>query len=207
MSSAGTLGTGLFKQGFKGGAKIPADEADKQAKEPEVDRAQKAEVIGGLNTEFSKAGVVVVARYQGMTVADMMKLRSQMRAVGASFKVSKNRLARRATEGTMAKPIEGLLKGPTGIAFSDDPIAAPKVAVDYAKTNAKFVILGGVVGTTFIDAEGVKALASLPSLNELRATIAGMLLQPATKIARILQAPGGQIARVISAHAKKSEAA
>jgi large subunit ribosomal protein L10 len=128
-----------------------------------VDRAQKAEVIGGLTERFGEAGVVVVARYQGMTVADMSKLRSQMRAVGASFKVSKNRLAKRAAEATKAKPIGDLLKGPTGIAFSEDPISAPKVAVEYAKTNPKFVILGGVVGTQFIDAKGVEALASLPS--------------------------------------------
>jgi large subunit ribosomal protein L10 len=164
-------------------------------------------VIDALNKKFGGAGVVVVARYQGMTVADMSKLRSQMRAVGATFKVSKNRLAKRAAEGTMAKPIEDLLKGPTGIALSADPIAAPKAAYEYAKTNDKFVILGGVVGTTFLDAKGVEALASLPSLDELRARLAGMLKQPATKIASILQAPGGQIARVLSAYAKKSEAA
>jgi large subunit ribosomal protein L10 len=164
-------------------------------------------VIDALNKKFGGAGVVVVARYQGMTVADMSKLRSQMRAVGATFKVSKNRLAKRAAEGTMAKPIEDLLKGPTGIAMSSDPIAAPKAAYEYAKTNNKFVILGGVVGTTFLDAKAVEALASLPSLDELRARLAGMLKQPATKIASILQAPGGQIARVLSAYAKKSEAA
>jgi large subunit ribosomal protein L10 len=164
-------------------------------------------VIDALNKKFGGAGVVVVARYQGMTVADMSKLRSQMRAVGATFKVSKNRLAKRAAEGTMAKPIEDLLKGPTGIAMSADPIAAPKAAYEYAKTNNKFVILGGVVGTTFLDAKAVEALASLPSLDELRARLAGMLKQPATKIASILQAPGGQIARVLSAYAKKSEAA
>ena len=109
-----------------------------------MDRAQKAEQISQLNEAFGKAGVVVVARYQGMTVADMSKLRSQMRAVGASFKVSKNRLAKRATEGTSVTSISDLLKGPTGIAISADPISAPKVAVEYAKTNAKFVILGGV---------------------------------------------------------------
>src|SRR5262249_19389141 len=120
-----------------------------QGKEPKVDRTQKAEVIGSLNEEFNKAGVVVVARYQGMTVADMSKLRSQMRAVGASFKVSKNRLAKRATEGTSVAPINDLLKGPTGIAISADPISAPKIAVEYAKTNQKFVILGGVVGDKF----------------------------------------------------------
>ena len=172
-----------------------------------MDRAQKAEQIGQLNEAFGKAGVVVVARYQGMTVADMSKLRTQMRAVGSSFKVSKNRLAMRATEGTSAKPINDLLKGPTGIAFSADPISAPKVAVEYAKTNAKFVILGGVVGTQFLDVKGVEALASLPSLDELRARLAGMLLQPATKIARVLQAPAGAVARVIGAYARKGEEA
>lgn len=172
-----------------------------------MDRTQKAEVIGALNEEFNKAGVVVVARYQGMTVADMSKLRSQMRAVGASFKVSKNRLAKRAAEGTMAKPMQDLLKGPTGIAFSADPISAPKVAYEYAKTNDKFVILGGVVGDQFLDAKGVEALASLPSLDELRARIAGMLKQPATKVASVLQAPAGQLARVFGAYAKTGDAA
>jgi large subunit ribosomal protein L10 len=188
-----------------GGIGIPAE--GNKAKEPKVDRTQKAEVIGALNAEFGKAGVVVVARYQGMTVADMSKLRSQMRAVGASFKVSKNRLAKRAAEGTMAKPMQDLLKGPTGIAFSSDPVAAPKAAYEYAKTNNKFVILGGVVGTQFLDAKGVEALASLPSLDELRARLAGMLKQNATKIAGILQAPAGQLARVVGAYAKKGEAA
>jgi large subunit ribosomal protein L10 len=172
-----------------------------------VDRAQKAEVISQLNEQFGKAGVVVVARYQGMTVADMSKLRSQMRAVGASFKISKNRLAKRAAEGTMAKPMQDLLKGPTGIAISSDPISAPKAAYEYAKTNPKFVILGGVVGNQFLDSKGVEALASLPSLDELRARLAGMLKQPATKVACVLQAPAGQLARVLGAYAKKSEAA
>ena len=199
------LGTGLFETGSKGGATIPA--MRQQGKEPTVDRTQKAEVIGSLNAEFGKAGVVVVARYQGMTVADMSKLRSQMRAAGASFKVSKNRLAKRAAEGMMAKPMQDLLKGPTGIAFSLDPIAGPKAGFDYAKTNAKFVILGGVVGSQFLDAKGVEALASLPSLNELRARLAGMLKQNATKIAGILQAPAGQLARVVGAYSKKSDAA
>ena len=151
--------------------------------------------------------MVVVARYQGMTVADMSKLRSQMRAVGASFKVSKNRLAKRAAEGTMAKPMQDLSRVRPGSRFSTDPIAAPKAAFEYAKTNAKFVILGGVVGDAVLDAKGVEALASLPSLDELRARLAGMLKQPATKVASILQAPAGQLARVIGAYAKKSEAA
>ena len=169
-----------------------------------MDRTQKAEVIDQLNKQFGAAGVVVVARYQGMTVADMSKLRSQMRAVGASFKISKNRLAKRAAEGTMAKPMQDLLKGPTGIAISSDPIAAPKAAFEYAKTNDKFVILGGVVGNQFLDKKGIEALASLPSLNELRARLAGMLKQPATKVASVLQAPAGQLARVVGAYAKKS---
>jgi large subunit ribosomal protein L10 len=200
------LGQGFLKKARRAERQFrPPGEIKTQ--ESKVDRTQKAEVIGALNEEFGKAGVVVVARYQGMTVADMSKLRSQMRAVGASFKVSKNRLAKRAAEGTMAKPMQDLLKGPTGIAFSLDPIAAPKAAHDYAKTNPKFVILGGVVGTQFLDAKGVEALASLPSLDELRARLAGMLKQNATKIAGILQAPAGQLARVIGAHARKSDAA
>ena len=172
-----------------------------------MDKAQKAAQIEQLSEVFGSSGSVVVAHYTGMTVANMTKLRRQMQAAGATFKVAKNNLALRALSAKGADNVDHLFKGPTGIAFSEDPISAPKVAVDYAKTNPKFVILGGVVGTQFIDAKGVEALASLPSLDELRATIAGMLLQPATKIARILQAPGGQVARVISAYAKKSEAA
>ena len=171
-----------------------------------MDKAQKAEVVEDLNSLFAKAGSVVVAHYSGMTVADMGDLRTRMRAAGASFKVAKNRLAVRALKGTPIEGIAHLFKGPTGIAVSDDPVAASKVAAAYAKDNNKLVILGGSVGSTALDAAGVKALATLPSLDELRGKIVGLLVAPATKIAGILQAPAGQLARVIGAYSSKDAA-
>ena len=171
-----------------------------------MEKAKKTEVVEELKGVFAKAGSVVVAHYSGMTVAQMGDLRSRMGAAGASFKVAKNRLAVRALQGTAIEAIAHLFKGPTGIAYSKDPIAASKVVVAYAKDNAKLVILGGVVGSTELDAEGVKALASLPSLDELRGKIVGLLLAPATKLAGIIQAPAGQLARVIGAYSKKEAA-
>ena len=171
-----------------------------------MEKAKKAEVVEDLNQVFSKAGSVVVAHYSGMTVAQMSDLRSRMNAAGASFRVAKNRLAVRALKGTPVEGIAHLFKGPTGIAISNDPIAASKVAVAYAKDNEKLVILGGAVGATALDVNGVKALASLPSLNELRGKIVGLLVAPATKIAGIVQAPAGQLARVIGAYSKKEAA-
>ena len=171
-----------------------------------MDRARKAELVGSLNGLIGEAGSVVVAHYSGMTVAQMGDLRRRMRAAGASFKVSKNRLAVRALQGTTAEGIAHLFKGPTGIAVSRDPIAASKVAVAYAKENDKLVILGGVVGSTALDANGVKALAELPSLDELRGKIVGLLQAPATKLAGLLAAPGGQLARVIGAYSRKDAA-
>jgi large subunit ribosomal protein L10 len=171
-----------------------------------VEKAKKAEVVEDLNGVFAKAGSVVVAHYIGMTVADMADLRSRMRANGASFRVAKNRLAVRALKGTPIEGIAHLFKGPTGIAVSDDPVAASKVAAAYAKDNEKLVILGGSVGVTALDAAGVKALATLPSLDALRGKIVGLLVAPATKIAGIVQAPAGQLARVIGAYSKKDAA-
>jgi large subunit ribosomal protein L10 len=171
-----------------------------------VDKAQKAEVVEDLSKVFADAGSVVVAHYSGMTVAEMGELRARMRAQGCSFRVSKNRLAVRALKGTAVEAIAHLFKGPTGIAFSKDPIAASKVAVAYAKVNEKLVILGGSVGATALDAAGVKALADLPSLDELRGKIVGLLQAPATKIAGILQAPAGQLARVVAAYSRKDAA-
>jgi len=171
-----------------------------------VEKAKKAEVVEDLNQVFAKAGSVVVAHYSGMTVAQMADLRSRMRANGASFRVAKNRLAVRALKGTPIEGIAHLFKGPTGIAVSDDPVAASKVAAAYAKDNEKLVILGGSVGVTALDAAGVKALATLPSLDELRGKIVGLLVAPATKIAGILQAPAGQLARVVGAYANKDAA-
>lgn len=171
-----------------------------------MDRTKKAEVVESLNGLIGGAGSVVVAHYTGMTVAQMGDLRTRMRAAGASFKVSKNRLAVRALKGTAAEAIAHLFKGPTGVAISSDPIAASKVAVAYAKENGKLVILGGVVGGMAIDANGVKALAELPSLDELRGKIAGLLKAPATKLAGLIAAPAGQLARVIGAYSQKEAA-
>ena len=164
-------------------------------------------MVSGLNDVFSNAGVVVVAHYSGLTVADMTTLRSRMKAAGGSLKVAKNRLVKLALKGTDAEHISGLFQGPTVIAYSSDPVAAPKVASDFAKTNDKLVILGGAFGKTNLDAGGIEALAKLPSLDELRARIVGMINTPATRIAGVLQAPAAQLARVFGAYAKQDEAA
>nr|WP_249731132.1 50S ribosomal protein L10 [Chelatococcus sp. HY11] len=156
---------------------------------------------------FSSAGVVVVAHYAGLTVADMQKLRREMKQAGASVKVAKNRLAKIALEGTDVASIAPLLKGPTLLAYSSDPVAAPKVAVDFAKANDKLVILGGAMGVTALNQDGVKALAALPSLDELRAKLVGLVQAPATKIAQVVNAPAGKLARVFGAYAKRDEAA
>ena len=172
-----------------------------------MNRAQKAEVVDSLSGMFSNAGVVVVTHYTGLTVAEMSNLRNQMREVGASFKVTKNRLAKRALTDTDKAPLTDYFTGPTAIAYSDDPIAAPKIAVKFAKSNEKLVILGGMMGETLLDVNGVKALAELPSLDELRAKLVGMISTPATRIAMVTKAPAGQLARVLNAYAQKGEAA
>lgn len=172
-----------------------------------MDRAQKEEFVTALNAVFSNAGVVVVAHYSGLSVSQMTELRSQMRDAGGRVKVAKNRLARRALEGTDVAGISDLLTGPTCLAYSDDPVAAPKIAVEFAKKNEDLVILGGAMGATMLDVDGVKSLASLPSLDELRGKLAGLVQAPAGKIARVLNAPAGQLARVIAAKAEQGEAA
>src|ERR1700684_4463282 len=169
-----------------------------------VERAAKAEQIAILGEVFKTTKVVVVAHYSGLTVAQMQHLRRQMKQAGASVKVAKNRLAKIALEGSDVASIAPLLKGPALIAFSGDPVAAPKVAADFAKTHEKFVILGGAMGTTALDSNGVKALAALPSLDELRAKIVGLIQAPATKIAQVVNAPGAKLARVVQAYASKS---
>ena len=171
-----------------------------------MDKAAKRELVGTLNDVFKSSGVVVVAHYAGLTVADMQKLRSQMKQAGASVKVAKNRLAKIALEGTDAATISALLKGPTLLAYSTDPVSAPKVAVDFAKVNDKLVILGGAMGSTSLDATGIKALATLPSLDELRGTLIGLLQAPATKIAQLSTAPAAKLARVFGAYANKDAA-
>jgi len=172
-----------------------------------VDRAAKSELVGALNAVFKATNVVVVAHYSGLTVAQMQNLRRQMKQAGASVKVAKNRLAKIALDGTDVASIAPLLKGPTLIATSSDPIAAPKVAIDFAKANEKFVILGGAMGKTALNVDGVKALASLPSLDELRAKIVGLIQAPPTKVAQLLNAPAAKVARVVQAYAAKGEAA
>ena len=172
-----------------------------------MDRAAKKEQVTALNGVFKDSNVVVVAHYSGLTVAQMQTLRKQMRQAGAAVKVAKNRLAKIALEGTDVASIAPLMKGPTLIAFSNDPVAAPKVASDFAKANEKFVILGGAMGKTTLDLNGVKQLASLPSLDELRAKIVGLVQAPATKIAQVINAPAAKLARVVQAYASKSEAA
>ncbi|WP_174287265.1 50S ribosomal protein L10 [Sphingomonas bacterium] len=171
-----------------------------------MDRAQKAAAVAELNRTFSEVGVVVVTRNLGMTVAQSTDLRTKMRAVGATYKVSKNKLARIALDGTDYLSIGDMLTGPVALATSPDPVAAAKVAVEFAKTNEKFEIVGGAMGATALDVEGVQALATLPSLDELRAKIIGLVVAPATKLATITQAPAAQLARVLSAYAEKEAA-
>lgn len=169
-----------------------------------MERAEKREVVTALHDTLAKTGVVVVAHYAGLTVADMTKLRSDMRSVGGQVKVAKNRLVKLALEGTDAKGIADLLKGPTCLAFSEDPMAAPKVAVKFAKGNEKFIILGGAMGAQVLDAKGVNSLASLPSLDELRGKLIGLIQAPASKLARTVNAPGSKLARVFGAYGNKA---
>ena len=171
-----------------------------------MERAEKREVVSALHDVFAKTGVVVVAHYAGLSVADMTKLRSDMREAGGRVKVAKNRLVKLALEGTDAKGISDLMKGPTCLAYSDDPVTAPKVAVKFAKGNDKFVILGGSMGATVLDAKAVSSLADLPSLDELRGTLIGLIQAPATKIARTVKEPAGQLARVFAAYGSKDAA-
>lgn len=171
-----------------------------------MDRAEKRELVETLNGVFKDAGVIVVAHYSGLTVAQMTTLRRQMKAAGGSLKVTKNRLAKIALDGTEVSHLGSLLQGPTILAYSEDPVAASKVVVDFAKGNDKLVILGGAMGATSLNADGVKALATLPSLDELRAKIVGLVQAPATKIAQLSTAPAGKLARVFGAYANRDAA-
>ena len=172
-----------------------------------MDRAAKRELIDQLHTVFQDTGVVVVAHNTGMVAAQSAEFRRVVKDAGGSVKVAKNKLVQLAIKDTATADISGLLKGPTVLAYSKDPIAAAKAAVAYAKGNDKLVILGGAMGKTVLDAKGVKALAELPSLDELRASLIGLLNAPATKIARTIKEPGGQLARVIQAKASQGDAA
>lgn len=172
-----------------------------------MDRAAKSELVTSLNAVFKDTGLVVVAHYAGMTVAQMTEYRQRIKEAGGKVKVAKNKLAKLALKDTDYEPISDLFTGPTCLAYSEDPIAAAKVSVSYAKGNDKLVILGGAMGATVLDVNGVKALAELPSLDELRAQLIGLLNAPATKIARTVMEPGAQLARVIQAKAAQGEAA
>ena len=171
-----------------------------------MDRSQKAELVDQLKQVFSETSVVVVTRNLGLSVAQSTDLRLKMRDAGAQFKVAKNRLALIALDGSRYKPIGDLLKGPTALATSSDPVAAAKVAVDFAKTTDRLEIVGGAMGDTVLDVNGIRALAELPSLDELRATLVGLIQAPASKIARTVSEPGAQLARIFGAYAAKEAA-
>ena len=171
-----------------------------------MDRAEKESMVASLHQTFEDVSIVDVTHYSGLTVAEMGELRDQMREAGAVFKVTKNRLTRRALEGTKYQSLEEMFTGPTAIAYSEDPVAAAKAAVNFSKTNNKLIVLGGALGDEQLDVNAVKSLASLPSLEELRVKIVGMISTPATRIAFVLQAPAGQVARVLGARGASEEA-
>ncbi len=172
-----------------------------------MDRKEKEELVVQLRQVFDSSALVIVTHYSGLTVADMTELRGQMREAGASFRVVQNRLTRLALEGTDFVDLGELFVGPTAIAYSTDLVAAAKVTVDYAKRNEKLMILGGAFSGQMLDVDGIQALAKLPSLDELRGQIVGLVATPATRIAGVLQAPAGQLARVMGAYAASQEAA
>ena len=171
-----------------------------------MERSEKPALVAALADNFGKAGVVVITRNLGMTVAQTTALRVRMRAAGATFKVSKNSLAKLAIKDTPYAGLDAMFTGPVALASSVDPIAAAKVAIDFAKTNDKLEIVGGAMGATVLNAEGIKALASMPSLDELRGRVIGLIQAPATKIAQVVTAPAAKLARVFAAFAEKEAA-
>jgi len=171
-----------------------------------MDRAQKQESIEALKGVFADAGAVVVTHYSGLTVAEMTDLRGRLREQGAQLKVVKNTLAQKALNGSIGEAGDALFTGPVAIAFAPDPVSAAKVATQYAKDNDKFTVIGGFMGQQVLDKSAVSALATLPSLDQLRAKLIGLLQAPATKVAGVLQAPAGQLARVLNAYATKDAA-
>jgi large subunit ribosomal protein L10 len=175
-------------------------------KEYGMDRSQKTDAVAQLNAVFNEVGVVVVTRNLGMTVEQSTQLRNKMREAGASYKVAKNRLAKLALKDTDYVGLEEYLSGPTALAWSEDPVAAAKAAVEFAKSNDKLEIVGGSMGTQVLDEAGIKSLASMPSLDELRGTIVGLVNAPATKIARVVNEPAAKLARVFGAYGAKDAA-
>ncbi len=171
-----------------------------------MDRTEKREFVTELNQALTDTSMIVVTRNAGLTVAEVTDWRRKMRASGSTYKVAKNRLTNLALAGTPFDGIQPMLKGPTALAWAKDPVAVAKVAVEFAKTNEKFVVIGGALGSRTLDANGIKTLSEMPSLDTLRAGLLGLIAAPATKIAGVLQAPAGQLARVFGAYAKKDEA-
>jgi len=171
-----------------------------------VDRTEKREFVATLGAVFAETSMVVVTRNNGMTVAEVSELRRRMGAAGATFKVAKNRLAILALDGTRFEAIKPMLKGPTALAWSADAVSVAKAAIEFAKINERLVVVGGALGTQTLNADGIKALADLPSLDALRARLVGMIQTPATRIAGIVAAPAGQLARVFGAYARRDEA-
>ena len=171
-----------------------------------MDRSQKAESVAQLNAVFNEVGVVVVTRNLGLSVKQSTDLRAKMREAGGTYKVAKNRLAKLALKDTQYEGLEEYLTGPTALAWSTDPVAAAKAAVDFAKTNDRLEIVGGAMGSTQLNAEGIKALAAMPSLDELRGTIVGLVNAPATKVAQLVNAPAATLARVFGAYGAKEAA-
>jgi large subunit ribosomal protein L10 len=172
-----------------------------------VDRSQKEELVASLHQTFAETNLIIVTQQSGMTVAEVSDLRRKMREAGASYKVTKNRLTRLALEGTRYEALKELFTGPTAVAVSVDPVAAAKVCVTFAKSNEKLIIVGGAMGETRLDAGAIQALATLPSLDQLRGKLIGLLQAPATKVAGVVQAPAAQLARVLSAYSSQGEAA
>lgn len=170
-----------------------------------MDRVAKEQLVASLHETFAETAVVVVTQYSGLSVGEMTDLRAQMREAGANVKVTKNRLTKRALSGTRYAGLDEMFVGPTAMAYSSDPVAAAKVTVGFAKTHPKLIVIGGSLGDKVLDADGVKALAALPSLDELRAKLVGLIATPATRLAVVLQAPAGQIARVLSAYAEQGQ--
>ncbi|MGE5768546.1 MAG: 50S ribosomal protein L10 [Bacteroidota bacterium] len=170
-----------------------------------MDRSQKEELVASLHRTFADTNLVIVTQQSGMTVAEVSDLRRKMRDAGASYKVTKNRLTRLALEGTKYEALKDMFTGPTAVAVSVDPVAAAKVCVAFAKTNEKLIIVGGAMGETQLDASGIQALATLPSLDQLRGKLIGLLQAPATKVAGVVQAPAAQLARIFSAYSSQGE--
>jgi large subunit ribosomal protein L10 len=172
-----------------------------------MDRAGKAQAIDTLKGVFDNAGAVVVTHYLGLTVKELEDLRGRLRAQGAKLQVVKNTLAQKAMDGRAGEGGDALFTGPVAIAYAPDPVSAAKVTTDYAKTNDKFIVVGGVMGATVLDAKGVNALATLPSLDQLRGQIVGLIAAPATRLATVINQPGAGLARVVNAYATKDDQA